>query len=64
MDCYAVSTKTSAFPQGAPKLAWPISVVSCWRKEGGGEILSSVSIQSLDVGYPLEEVTLGEATLF
>ena len=51
-------------PQGAPKLAWPISVVSCWRKEGGGEILSSVSIQSLDVGYPLEEVTLGEATLF
>ena len=56
-------------PQGALKLAWPISVVSCWRKGGGGkskagELLSSVSIQSLDVGYPLEEVTLGEATLF
>ena len=43
-------------PQGALKLAWPISVVSCWRKGGGGkskagELLSSVSIQSLDVGY-------------
>lgn len=62
MGCCAVPTKASADPVGSSEASMAPSIVSYGGKKIG--LASSVSIQSLDVGYPRKGRTLDEATVF